>query len=48
MNILGVSFDYHNAAAVLLTDGHIAAAALSTVFTKVVTDPVRQQLLCST
>ncbi|TLY39382.1 MAG: hypothetical protein E6K58_13495 [Nitrospirae bacterium] len=34
MNILGVSFDYHDAAAVLLSDGRIIAAAQEERFTR--------------
>ncbi|MBI5937531.1 MAG: hypothetical protein HY850_06765 [Betaproteobacteria bacterium] len=39
MNILGVSFDYHEAAAALVQDGKVVAAALEERFTRKKNDP---------
>ena len=39
MNILGISCWYHDAAACLLQDGHIAAAAQEERFTRKKHDP---------
>lgn len=39
MNILGLSFDYHDAAAALITDGRVVAAAHEERFTRIKHDP---------